>query len=293
MTGLSTQNRSVINGGTFRRNNIIFPHHLEHEGNPLTICIAAIATENNEEYIVFATDHMVSVGLGQFEHSVNKYREINKRTVAMLSGEGYLFNGLLNGVTPSLQYSEIKDAVFHNFKVIRPAQIQDEILDIYGFDWNDVRDFLKQQIPNQFIQNMLEEISEYDLKTTIMLIGFKDDDNAEITAITHSYCIDQRDMNFNSIGNGGDQATNTLLFSQHDKKDSLLKTIYEVFKAKRNAEVKPGVGKKTELMVLRKDKGFIRITDDQIKILDRIYQGELRYWSRSKNLKSISLKWGE
>ncbi len=34
----------------------------------MTICIAAIATEDGKEIVVFLTDHMVTTPAGQFEH---------------------------------------------------------------------------------------------------------------------------------------------------------------------------------------------------------------------------------
>ena len=61
----------------------------------MTICIAAIATENDSEYIVFSTDHMVTTYMGQFEHSILKYVELNKNTVAMLAGQVLLFDDLV------------------------------------------------------------------------------------------------------------------------------------------------------------------------------------------------------
>ena len=41
----------------------------------MTICIAAIGKdEKGNEFVVFATDHMVSIGtLGQFEKTIAKY----------------------------------------------------------------------------------------------------------------------------------------------------------------------------------------------------------------------------
>ena len=40
----------------------------------MTICIAAISVKNGKDFIVFATDHMITTGMGQFEHSVPKYK---------------------------------------------------------------------------------------------------------------------------------------------------------------------------------------------------------------------------
>ena len=74
----------------------------------MTICISAIGTDKNnngsdEEFIVFATDHMITFGNGnvdnEFEHNIKKYKPlgINKKCVAMLSGKTLLFEELLKG----------------------------------------------------------------------------------------------------------------------------------------------------------------------------------------------------
>ena len=70
MTGLTTKNKAVISGGTYKENNITLSHYWKYEGNPLTICIAAIASEGEEECIILATDHMVTIDIGESRERV-------------------------------------------------------------------------------------------------------------------------------------------------------------------------------------------------------------------------------
>tara|TARA_Y100000310_G_scaffold83483_1_gene80155 strand:+ start:3514 stop:3735 length:222 start_codon:yes stop_codon:yes gene_type:complete len=72
----------------------------------MTICIAAIAKDNGKEYVVFSTDHMVTTAMGSFEHSIIKYKEINKITVAMLAGNPLIFSDLIKVSDNNLNYSE-------------------------------------------------------------------------------------------------------------------------------------------------------------------------------------------
>jgi hypothetical protein len=71
----------------------------------MTICIAAIAKENDREYIIFSTDHMVTTNLGQFEHSIVKYSKLNKNTVAMLAGQALLFDDLVKLNDEDINYT--------------------------------------------------------------------------------------------------------------------------------------------------------------------------------------------
>ena len=87
----------------------------------MTICIAAIGTcyemKKDEEALVIATDRMISLQeIGQFEHSIEKYRKINKNTIAMLSGEALLFNSILSGIGKNDQFEKIVDKIQKNMQ---------------------------------------------------------------------------------------------------------------------------------------------------------------------------------
>jgi hypothetical protein len=247
----------------------------------MTICIAAIAKEKNKEYIVFATDHMVSTMTGQFEHSIKKYRELNKYTVAMLSGQVLLFDDLIKLDGNENDFNEIKNKIFENFKKKRNEIIKSEIFNIYGIDEQYFKDVLSKQVPNPIIQKILTQVSEFKLKTNILLIGFDSD-------ISDFHMIDFTSLNFHSIGSGTIQSDNTLLFQKHGKHESLINTIYNVYKAKRNAEVMNGVGKETELLILKKDIGCREVNPDQLKILSEVYEEEFNYYKNHKKLKSLT-----
>lgn len=256
----------------------------------MTICLAAIAKEDDEEHIVFATDHMVTTSLGQFEHSIVKYQELNNTTVAMLAGDPLLFDDLVRLKEKKSEYEQIKQEVFENFKRKRKEIIKNEIFDIYGVNQQFFIDSLQKQIPNPYIDMILRKVSDFKLDTGILLIGFSDG-KAQITEITDTGMADFRVMNFHAIGSGNIQAANTLLFQKHDKCDSLLSTLYNVYKAKRNAEVLQGVGKETELLVLSKN-GCLKIDKSDLEILKNIYLEELSTGKKHKDLNTLKIKNG-
>jgi len=76
------------------------------------------------------------------------------------------------------------------------------------------------------------------------------------------------------------------LFQKHSKKNQLKKTIYSVYKAKRNAEVANGVGKETEVIVLD-EKSLNDLPQNKIEILEKIYEEELKHGVSHKDLNSI------
>ncbi|EMR74747.1 hypothetical protein MBGDF03_01155 [Thermoplasmatales archaeon SCGC AB-540-F20] len=81
----------------------------------MTICLAAIATENNMEHIVFATDHMVTTPVGSFEHPSVKYKIINDKTIAMLAGNPIIFNDLVDFTDTDILFEDMKGNIFDNY----------------------------------------------------------------------------------------------------------------------------------------------------------------------------------
>ena len=258
------------------------------EGMTLTICIAAICKNGDEESIVFSTDHMISLRmLGQFEHSIEKYKVIHDTTtVAMLAGQPLLFDSLIT-IDDSSDYNKIRSKIAKNFKAKRESLIQNQIFDTFGIDQKIFTGFLNNPQPSNAINTIIDEVSNFSLATAILLVGFENR-SAKISEISEGGCLDYRDINFHAIGSGTIQAINTLLFQKQSKTDDLKTTIYNVYKAKRNAEVAEGVGKETDLAILTED-GVNKFEPHQINILSNIYDKELQLGKTHQDLNSLGL----
>ena len=258
----------------------------ESRGCPkLTICIAAIAQDNREECIVFATDHMITfdIGgydearvLGKFEHSIKKYRIIGKNTVAMIAGIPLIFSDLVKGTENLRSYDSVKEKIFQNFQKIRDTIIQNEILDVFHLDNTFLGESIKSDSLNPITEKILEKVLDFKLNTAILLIGFDRSNRAVISEISEQSKIDVTDIHFNAIGSGYIQAINTLYFQKHTKEKDLKTAIYNVFKAKSNAEVHEGVGRETDLLILKRD-GCLKLTKDSMDDLREIYNDELGF----------------
>lgn len=109
----------------------------------MTICISAICTENNEENVVFAVDHMITTGIGQFEHDICKYKLLTDNTVGMLAGNALLMDYFLEDDYSDKSYSEVQSIIEEKFKQKRLESIQKEVLDVFKIDWDDVKEILK------------------------------------------------------------------------------------------------------------------------------------------------------
>lgn len=174
---------------------------------------------------------------------------------------------------------------------IKDEQIKKQLLDQYKLDFDFIKEVMKGQVQNKYIDNILQSISEASLDSAILVIGFKNH-LAQITEIRDIGMFDYRDIDFGCIGSGAVQAMNTLLFQRHSKSDSLATTLYNVYKAKRNAEVAVGVGEETDMAILS-SKGVKQIKSDNLEILRKVYEKELTLGKTSEKVKELvqSLYW--
>ena len=252
----------------------------------MTICISAIGTDKNddgcdEEFIVFATDHMITSGTGEidneFEHDIQKYKPLGltKKCVAMLSGKTLLFEELLKGTKNLDSFDEIKDKIYENFRERKKFEITKSLLEPFSLNEKDLKDFLSRPTDNQVTRNILEQILKHRLNTSILLIGFRDK-KAQIYEIDEFENISVRDLNFHTIGSGSLNASNSLFIQKHCKENNLKKTIYNVYKSKRNAEVSKGVGKETDVLICS-ENNLIKMEADDLKKLDKVYEKELHF----------------
>lgn len=255
----------------------------------MTICISAICTENSKEHIVFSVDHMITTGIGQFEHDISKYKLLTDNSVGMLAGNALLMDYFLEDDYSNKSYSEIQSVLEEKFKQKRLHKIQKEILEVYAIDFDDVKEMLKNPITNDFQSLILKSITKIKLNTAILLMGFENK-KAKISQIGDGGIETYDQIYFNTIGSGSIQAQNTLLFQKHSKQDDLKTTLYNVYKAKRNAEVMHGVGKETDIGYLN-EKGITMLDDENIEILDEIYNIELNYGRQHKRLNDLKLRY--
>lgn len=184
-------------------------------------------------------------------------------------------------------YSEIQSVIEEKFKQKRLEKIQKKVLDVFNIGWDDVKEMLKNPITNDYQSLILKNITKTKLDTAILLMGFEHK-KAKISEIVDTGIETYDQIYFNTIGSGSIQAQNTLLFQKHSKQDDLKTTLYNVYKAKKNAEVMQGVGKQTDIGYLN-ENGITMLDEENIKILDEIYGTELNYGKEHKRLNDLNI----
>ena len=253
----------------------------------MTICIASVCIHNNKEVFVIATDHMIDVGIGQFEHDIKKHKKLNGKNIAMLSGNSLIFNDLVKDIKEDSPFKEIKEKIYSNFVALKKDWINKQLLSKFGLDENEIKEIIKSELKNQFVAKLIEQIAKFELKTGILLVGFEEN-KTQIAEIGENGYADFSDIHFHAIGSGQLQAVNTLLFQKQSKDNNLRTTIYNVFKAKSNAEVSSGVGIETDMLILTQD-GCHDLTKEDLDTLSKIYKEEIQRGRNSIDLNNLKI----
>ena len=188
---------------------------------------------------------------------------------------------------PKSNFYNILNEIQGKFKEKRLELIQTSILDPMFVDVKFMKENLNKEFKNPFIKVMFDKVLNTKLNINLLLLGF-DGDKAKIHEISDGGTSDLRTINFYTIGSGSTQAFNTLLFQKQSIDENLITTIYNVFKAKKNAEIMPGVGEKTKLGYLNTE-GVKMLNEEDLYNLKNIYNNELSYGKTHKDLKKINL----
>ena len=239
----------------------------------MTICISASC--NDGRTIVVASDRMLTAPFltVEFDHQDAKIYQIGRNCVALSSGDALCVQEILVGgvgAASQLQNPLVKtlaDQIKMQFCEVRKQRINDLFLGPRGVDFDS---FYQRGMINQFPQDLSmfidSQVQKYKLETMILVAGV-DDSGAHIYCVEDPgalSCFDR--LGYHAIGSGHRHAVLKLVaLGQHQQK-SINETIFNVYCAKRVAELAPGVGQATSMKIV--SRGGTHAVEQEI--LDRL-----------------------
>ena len=132
-------------------------------------------------------------------------------------------------------YISIQKTIKKKFYDKRKEIVKEKILDPLYLDYDFIKNSMYSPQNNFLTKTILKEVLKVEINNAILLLGFIDN-KAQISEISNGRMFDFRTINFHSIGSGNIQAQNTLLFQKQSRDDDLKTTLYNVYRAKKNAE---------------------------------------------------------
>ncbi len=229
----------------------------------MTVCVGALC--DNGQVVVVAADKMVTFGAPmnlQMEPPVlKKITKINDEAVALFSGSVADAEEImsatkqqLKGMT-NLPTQNVAEAIKAAYIALKQKRVQETILGpLLGADFAKFQVLLAQSPSSQTLQQILAMIMQHNMQTEALVAGV-DGTGAHLFAVTHpGVLLPLETMGYGAVGSGGLHAAVRLSLGQQNKVASILDTVYNVYEAKKAAEVAPGVGKMTDLAIIKSGK---------------------------------------
>jgi hypothetical protein len=247
----------------------------------MTVCIAA--TCENGQAVVVASDRMLSAPFLtiEFDHPDAKIDLIGGRCVALTAGDALSVQDILVGglgVAAQLQDPTVELIAQHvrnRFVEVRKRRINEMVLGPRGLDFDMFYAGGIQRLPPELAMFLDSQIQQAQLGSSIILAGV-DASGAHIFSVEDpgaTACFDR--LGYHSVGSGHRHALLTLVSKAQHKTTDLFTTMFNVFVAKKAAELAPGVGNATEMRVVT-PQGVNIIGQEDIAKLEQIFAEDVK-----------------
>lgn len=231
----------------------------------MTVAIGAICDDGKSA--VVAADKMVTFGapmsLQTEPPTFQKIARLTEKTLLAFSGGVSDGEALITGALPQITAAphqpvqDIAEAVKLSYIALKRLRAEENYLrPLLGADFQQFQALIAQSSSSQILQQVLMLISQHNLNLDALIVGADDAGTHLFAAIHPGQLLSVNTQGFAAIGSGGLHAAVRLSLAQHTKSTPLVETVYNVYEAKKAAEVAPGVGKMTDMAIVHDSKIF-------------------------------------
>lgn len=240
--------------------------------NQMTVCIAALceqSQDNREQRIVVCYDWNSEHEMAGSE-TADKLRVLPRGWIALMADTLSRCEELVARYETHLR--EMKGLVDDNHlfeEMKKPAHAQkaalanDYMMQTLGVSYADLVSPDKN-FPEEIVSKRLEEVAQIKLRAALIVAGFVATQQADIPqreTNPYVFVVDDQnhedvvrvEENWGVVGTGSYVAIPALHQREQDNDTDLMETIYNLYEAKRLAEVVPGVGESTSIAVMYPD----------------------------------------
>lgn len=243
---------------------------------PMTICMGAVCQDGGGAAVVVASDRMVTwASLTEFEHRVPKVRSIGAAAVALIAGDALTGTRMAEEVAAekagqALSVEQFADALADRYVAVRMECVEADLLKARGLNLQTFYQMHQQLLP-QITGGIDQEMAQYNLGVELLVAGV-DVSGGHVFTIHNpgGRHLHHDVIGHAAIGSGWIHAIQSMIGFHHASMQPLLDTIFRVYVSKRRAELAPGVGRETDLMIVTQ-AGPERLTEDAIAQLSGLY----------------------
>lgn len=166
------------------------------------------------------------------------------------------------------QVAQAAGQIYHSMRL---SVVDHEIMQPRGLSLQAFNQGQQHQLLAQLAFKLAEDVAGFHMGVDLIIAGI-DAGGAHIATVSNPglKVDDHEQIGFVSIGSGAIHAMQALIGAGHTKYRSLEETVFNTYAAKRRAEVAPGVGNDTDMIVVTAT-GARQLSSEDMKVLAEVY----------------------
>jgi 20S proteasome alpha/beta subunit len=214
--------------------------------------------------------------LTEFEHDVPKVTAISDKVVMLMAGDAVrgsrlvreLRRGIPAGPSTVEQIASVAALMYAQH---RQQQLETELFIPRGITMQQYYGSMQQMLP-QLVGAIDQYMVGFNYGAEFLLAGV-DDGGAHLFVLGNpgGSASDLEMVGFHAIGSGFLHALQSMIGFAHTPHRTVHETVFAVYASKRRAEVAPGVGKETDLLIIQPN-GMVHLAGPALAQLETLYQ---------------------
>lgn len=170
-----------------------------------------------------------------------------------------------------IRVRDILDIVKEAYLRLRRRIIEEQFLQKCDLKWEDYVNSIKGLTGPSPLAKIIAEIEEFKLELQAIITGV-DEEGPHIYVIDDPGMLNSfNDIGYAAIGSGAYHALRSFIENNYSIDMPLWKALYIVFEAKKYAESAPGVGTRTDVVIVGKE-GVRFLKEEHICRLEELYK---------------------
>jgi hypothetical protein len=238
----------------------------------MTICIAAICDQGNACVISADKEITLPAAALEYEHKESKIDLLSKTCAIMSSGDALLAAEVIAKTRLAIPHGKdvsiltIAEKMRDTYISIHLERAESVFLTPRGFTFKEFKEKGAQQLPQPTYQEIQNQLFNYGINVVDFLVVGVDSAGSHIFRVHYNGVVGGswlewcEKLGHREIGTGALHAAIYLSLESQYSGSSLSETVFNVYSAKKIAELSPGVGHATDLAI---------ITHKDIKFFDK------------------------
>jgi hypothetical protein len=251
----------------------------------VTICVASLCVAVGSTIIVCAADQMMTTGDSEFEPYQAKFWTFTPSVSALIAGDNpaqiTICARAHNRIAsiPGISVEECAIMYAEEFQNYRRISAEANLLKPLGLD-SDSFIYRQKEMDQSVVLDLTNKLISRDIDASTIIVG-RDNTGHHIFAIHDPgevYCADG--IGFCAVGTGRRHAEAQFMTAGYSKHMAWERALLLTYRAKKRAEVSPGVGARTNMFIVAEtfseiDSVVFRKIADSYKRLDEVIESTI------------------